>query len=871
MDEPTAHEAPARPLHNLPAALTPFIGRDAERAQVIARLRQQSTRLLTITGAGGVGKTRLAMEAAQALIPRSGADTPFVHGVYLAPLATLGEHETPGDVLAATLVGALGVALSGSEPPAAQVIHFLREKAMLLLVDNLEHVPGGVAFITNLLQASPALTLVVTSRQRLNMRGEQVIELAGLPFPAAGQALAPDGLVGYGAIELFVQSAQALQPDFTLSAETAPVVARICQLVEGLPLCIELAAAWIRVLSCDEIAQEIGRNLDFLTSTMQDLPARQRSLRAVFDYSWNLLSAPEQQALRQLAVFRGSFTRDAAATVVELKIENEKLTSADSREPPFNSQFSILNLLAALVDKSLVRRATNEGLPRYEILELLRQYLAEHLARAGEADAVAARHSAYYCAWMGARTAELRGEQQGAALAAIGDEVEQVRAAWRCAVANADSAALEAAADSLFHFYDMRSWFHEGAEAFGAASQALADRQEPADQLIYGRLVARLAWFTFYLGSLAEAKTLFEQSLAIFRQLDARAELVFSLNYLGAVCSYLGDYARTRALCRESLAIAESLGDRYGRAIACNILGQTAYECGDYTEAQAWSQRSFALEQQIGNRWSMAFSLTNLGKVAYALGEYAEARWFFEQSLQTRADLGDMRGVAISYNRLGDAAMALGDPAEAGRRYAQSLALLREVGNQWGIAESLINLSQLASTQSRDAAATRLLQEALRLALDTQSAPQVVTIMAAFAPIMRRGGQAAWADDLAQFVAAEPVSFESYRPNADRLLGWNAGAANAPALEQAIAEAQAPPRVVERAAPAAPAGHPAGLTAREIAVLRLVAQGLTDAQVAEKLVLSPRTVSTHLTSIYGKLQVNSRSAATRFAMENGVV
>jgi predicted ATPase/DNA-binding CsgD family transcriptional regulator len=856
-------------LHNLPAALTPFIGREAERAQVIARLRQQNTRLLTITGAGGIGKTRLAMEAAQALIPRSGVDTPFVHGVYLAPLATLGEHETPGDVLAATLVSALGMPLSGSEPPAAQVIHFLREKAMLLLVDNLEHVPGGVAFITSLLQASPALTLVVTSRQRLNMRGEQVIELAGLPFPAAGQAHVPEGLASYDAVNLFVQSAQALQPDFTLSAETAPAVARICQLVEGLPLCLELAAAWIRVLSCDEIAQEIGRNLDFLTSTMQDLPARQRSLRAVFDYSWKLLSAPEQQALRQLAVFRGSFTREAAAAVLSSKFKVQSSGSNNAELLTLNSE--LLTLLAALVDKSLVRRATGEGLPRYEILELLRQYLAEHLARAGEADAVAARHSAYYCAWMAERTAELRGEQQGAALAAIGDEVEQIRAAWRSAVANGDSAALGAAADSLFHFYDMRSWFHEGAEAFGAASQALADRQDAADQLIHGKLVARLAWFTFYLGSLAEAKTLFEQSLVILRRLDARAELVFSLNYLGAVCTYLGDYARTRALCRESLAIAESLGDRYGRAIACNILGQTAYECGDYTEAQAWSQRSFALEQQIGNGWSMAFSLTNLGKVAYALGEYAEARWFFEQSLQTRADLGDTRGVAISYNRLGDAAMALGDPAEAGRRYGQSLALLYEIGNQWGIAESLINLGQLASTQSRDAAATRLLQEALRLALDTQSAPQVVTIMAAFAPIVRRGGQAAWADELAQFVAAEPVSFESYRPNADRLLSWNTGAATIPTLEQAIREAQAPPRVVERAAPAAPAGHPAGLTAREIAVLRLVAQGLTDAQVAEKLVLSPRTVSTHLTSIYGKLQVNSRSAATRFAMENGVV
>src|SRR5206468_591778 len=195
------------------------------------------------------------------------------------------------------------------------------------------------------------LKIVVTSRQRLNMRGEQVIELVGLPFPAPGQPATLEEQAGYPAINMFVQSAQALQPDFALGVEAAPAVARICQLVEGLPLGIELAAAWIRVLSCDEIAQEIGRNLDFLSSALHDLPARQRSLRAVFDYSWNLLSAPEQQALRQLAVFRGSFTREAATAVVELKIENEQLRTGDSSDSLFNSQFSILNLLAALVDK----------------------------------------------------------------------------------------------------------------------------------------------------------------------------------------------------------------------------------------------------------------------------------------------------------------------------------------------------------------------------------------------------------------------------------------------------------------------------------------------------------------------------------------
>ncbi|HEX9370439.1 MAG TPA: tetratricopeptide repeat protein, partial [Roseiflexaceae bacterium] len=535
--------------------------------------------------------------------------------------------------------------------------------------------------------------------ERLNLRGERVVELAGLPFPDEQNVRTfersnvrtsdADDLARYGAVQMFVQTAQAVEPDFTLTDETASAVTRICRLVEGLPLGIELAAAWTRVLSCDEIAQEIARSVDFLSATIQDLPARQQSLRAVFEYSWNLLSPAEQQALRQLAVLRGSFTRDAASAVLSLEL---RVKSSEEQNQKLKTQNSeLLTLLAALVDKSLVRRVGAGGAARYEVLELLRQYLAEQLERAGEAAAAAARHAAYYAGWMAARTPELRGPQQQGTLTAIGGEIEQVRAAWRWAVAQADGDTLGRVADSLFHFYDMRSWFAEGAEMFGAASHALSAATDDAGRLVYGKVLARDGWFMFHLGRQAEAKALLEQSRALLRQLDARAELVFVLNYLGAVCSYLGEYAQTCALCQESLAIAGAVGDQYGRAIACNILGQTAYERGEHAEAKAWHQQSLAIEQQIGNRWSMAYSLTNLGKVASALGEYAEARRLYEQSLRTREEIGDVRGVAICFNRLGDTAVALGDTAEAGRRYAQSLELFREIGHQWGMAASLIN------------------------------------------------------------------------------------------------------------------------------------------------------------------------------------
>jgi predicted ATPase/DNA-binding NarL/FixJ family response regulator len=872
-----------RVLHNLPAAVTPFIGRDAERAQLVERLRDPTCRLLTVTGAGGVGKTRLALEVGRSLVPAADADTPFAHGVRLVSLAALDNLDLSNDLLATTIASALGLALSGPDEALDQVAQYLSEKALLLIFDNFEQVLGGAGLIARLLQDAPYLKILATSRERLNIRGERVFELAGLPFPdergtvggdtvsspSLPRPVSPADIDSYDAVQLFIRMAQSVDPDFALTAETARPVARICQLVEGLPLGIELAAAWVRVFSCDEIAHEIAQNLDFLSSTTQDLPARQQSLRAVFDYSWALLSEAERQALGQIAVFRGSFNREAFSAVVRLNREGAAVQMPNVASARLSAD--TLPLLVALVDKSLVRRAGAGGAARYEMVELLRQYAAQKLDPAGEAASAPARHAAYYTNWMAARTPELRGPSQPEALAAIGTEIEQIRAAWRWGVAQVDAGVLGRITDSLFHFYDIRSWFQEGAEAFGAASRVLAGALDQADRLVYGQVLARHGWFTFHLGRQADARDLLEQSLALLRGLVARADLIFPLNYLGAVYSYLGAFDRTRALCNESLAIAESVGDLYGRAIACNILGQASYELGAHAEARTWHQQSLAIEQQIGNRWSMAYSLTNLGKVALAQRQYDEARGLFEQALRIREEIGDIRGVGIGFNRLGEIAVARGDTAEAGQRFAQSLALFREIGNQWGMALSLINLGRLAAANQRDIVAIRLFQEALRLARTTQSAPQIAQILAATVPVARRLSEAGWSAELAALDPSAPAAGERAQTHADRLLAWVPPGLAAMTLEQALDEAQRVPPAAPPAGPVTQVGYPAGLTAREVAVLRLVAQGLTDAQVAERLIVSPRTVSTHLTSIYGKLGVSSRAAATRFAVENGLV
>lgn len=825
-------------------------------AQILERLRDPRYRLFTITGPGGIGKTRLALQVALRLA--DSAQTPFGDGVYMVSLAAHIPREPLNDLLATSILSTLNVSLDGPASPMAQLQQYMRNKRMLLLLDNFEHVIHAAPFVVSLLHEATDLTIMVTSRERLNVRGEWTVALGGLSFPRPGaeQHGPPES---YSAVALFANVVCAHAPDFALSSETLPAVIRICQLCDGLPLAIELAASWTGFSSCGEIADEIARSLDFLASDMHDLPPRQQSMRAVFESSWHLLTAAEQQALRRIAILPGSFSRKAASEVAGVS----------------------LPMLAALINKSLVRRVGDStgSTARYEIPEVLRQYAAEQLDRAGETAELAARHAAYYLTWLATRLADLRGAQQQTALAAISADMDHIRAAWRRACATADVQALARAAASLFHVYDMRSWFVEGCEVFQLASQAMEPRQQDgAGAVVYANLLARQGWFTFHLGRQREAQNLLQRSLDLLRAQHAHADMIFALNYLAAVCAYLGEYDRAQLLGDESLALAQALGDQYGRAVACNVLGQAAYDQGKYKAAQTYSQQSLRIEQQLGNQWSMAFSLTNLGKVAYITGNYAEARRFFNESLRIRQAIGDIRGVATCFSRLGETAVALGDVAEARERYAQSLAMFRTIGNRWGEVAALTDLGQLALAQEGVTAALPILQAALRAAMELESLPQIVTLLATCAPCIRQSGHVRRAEALEHLLATASPQLTAYAEHVQRLLAWD-GSGASPAAQQSSATHPAPPFTHEHVSTTplrqgsrvTRALYPAGLTAREVEVLRLVAEGLTDGQVAEQLVLSPRTVSTHLSSIYGKLQVNSRSAATRFAVEHGLV
>ncbi len=404
--------AAAPPPHNLPPQLTPLIGRAQELAQIATHLNNPAAQLLTLVGPGGIGKTRLALHVAEkAIDPETHLDAPFSDGVFLVPLAdaSLGGEDARG-ALFQTIADMLGVEFKGALPAQAQLLNHLREKNILLILDNFEQFVSEARALSDLLRYAPHTRVITTSRVRLNLRHEYLLEIGGLEYPVL-RGLPLDAILDYSGVSLFVQCAQRTQSQFELTDENAMEVARICELVEGAPLGIELAASWLRMLSPQEIAREIEASMDFLTTAAQDAPERHRSLRAVFEYSWNLLASSEQEMFRSLAVFRGGFDRDAAAHVVGAS----------------------LPALAGLVDKSLLRRS---AAGRYAIHELLHLYANEKLSEDQENERVHDAHCRYFAELLTRHQAQLQSDDVASALTALGAERENVRAAWNWAVSH---------------------------------------------------------------------------------------------------------------------------------------------------------------------------------------------------------------------------------------------------------------------------------------------------------------------------------------------------------------------------------------------------------------------------------------------------
>ncbi len=655
-------DASAERPYQLPPREQNLIGRDEELAQLSAWLAHPAQRLHNIVGPGGMGKTRLALEAAW--LAATAHLGPFMHGIFFVPLAGVAAVESAGfNPLVTAVAEAIGYTFAGAAEPQAQLLAYLQDKKILLVLDNLEHLmQPGRTLILALLEHAPALNLLVTSRERLNLAEEHVLTLSGLPSDAVGDVTADANLSP--AMALFVQRAQQVESRFALTESgdwSATAVAEICQLLDGLPLAIELAAAWVRLLSCPEILAELHHNLDSLSASAVDLPQRHHSLRAVFDYSWQLLTATEQQTLSQLAIFQGGFERQAAARVTQARLPQ----------------------LSALLDKSFLRRQLGEtaafATSRYEMLAVVRQFAAEHLENGQLGFDLRQRYGRYYLDLVAAQETDLQGSNQLRALATINQEMENIRQAWRLAVSQADVMALSRATEALSLFLYMRSWFREGLALF---SQAIEQLAEKAPAGVMAKMASRQGWFTFLLGDRAKAEGLLSQSVARLRVEGDEAALVYALNYLAVVQYVQDDYEAGWATCQEALAVGERHDLIYSQAISNNILSQIAYLQKRYEVALVHSQASLRLEQALGNRWSMGFSLVNLGRVAYALGDFATAQANYEESLAIREGMQDARGQGLCRMYLGDTAVARQNVAEAKAHYQHSLIIFSQIGDK---------------------------------------------------------------------------------------------------------------------------------------------------------------------------------------------
>lgn len=658
-----------------PSQPSTFIGRSTELAVVGEFLQRPTGGLLTLAGPGGIGKTCLAQQALS--LPLEG--NPAICFVRLDAILSVEQ------MLSAI---AEGVHFSFYNPgdQKQQLLAYLREKKLVLVLDGFEHLNAGAGLIVEILEAAPQIKILVTSRQRLNLPGEQSMLLEGLAFPPAEAAAALDH---YEAVQLFQQAARRLEPAFTLRPADHASMARICQLVDGLPLAIEMAAAWVRALSCQEIAQEITSDLDFLTAPFQDTPERHQSLRVIFDTSWKLLLPPERATCRRLSIFRGSFTLEAAQAVA----------GASAGQ------------LATFADKSLLRR---DGPGRYAFHNTLRQYAVDRLSQFPDEEAATQKqYCAYFAACVQGNETRLRGAQQKETLDEISAMLADVRGAWEMAVRRRDENYLARAAEGVFLFYTIRALTLEGYRTFGQAAAAFREGTAGSAALA-GRLLLRQAAFAHDLADYATATQLIQKGLNCLENAPLEDELAFAWLLLGRIHWVAGDPAKADAFYKDALDLYQRSGNMWGCAKTLDSMGASSWSRGDFAVARQHFQQAVELCRQRGDLAGMATGLDHLGVVARDVGQLDEARHCFEESYATFGRLEARLSQAYAANHLGGVLAMAGKLAEAEPYFEQCIALGKEIGERRVVAYTLGDWGTLlAQDEQQSARVQALLEESL--------------------------------------------------------------------------------------------------------------------------------------------------------------
>jgi predicted ATPase/DNA-binding SARP family transcriptional activator len=698
-------EGPPSILHlsNPSIASSPFIGREKELNELAELLERPSCRMVTLTGPGGIGKTRLALQAAAA------QDGGFAHGIYYVPLIGLDSME----FLVSAIAEALGISFSIGEDPRRQLIRYLTDQELLLILDNFEHLlhplmpplpgerdafsarkaqrvgagrdeplvgsdGGSLGVLVEILQKAPRVVLLATSRERLKLQAEWVFDLHGLDYPVQGF---PVDFERYSAIQLFMLHARQVRRQFSPSGFEARAMVRICQLVEGMPLAIELAASAVHQRSCITIENEIERDLQKLVSSVHDIPERHRSVWAAFEHSWRLLSLEEQQVLGCLSVFHGGFDAEAAAQAAG----------------------SPARVLAALVDKSLLRFGQGG---RYGMHELVQQFAHAKLVNAGDLATTQNSHLSYFLGLAEEAELGLYGAQQHQWIARLEENHDNLRAALQWALENGDVESSARFSGALSPFWGLRGYLFEGRlwlEQVIALLETGCGSVEHQAKVYLG--AGMLAWrqSEYY-----RAVELMEKSLALTRQLADPAAISRNLQSLATVESARGNYARSTAILEEVLILDRASGNRENLAYDLGSLADIAFQQGNYGPAQSFYEESLLLHRERGDRNSIAICLHNLGEVYHQLGDDARSLVLTEEAATLFRELGVKQGLAVSLGNLGELTFRSGDPERAQRLYGEALNLQQELGAKGDILSILLILAAFALQASKPARAVQL-------------------------------------------------------------------------------------------------------------------------------------------------------------------
>ncbi|MFZ4659905.1 MAG: ATP-binding protein [Caldilineaceae bacterium] len=737
------------PRHQLPAQLTAFIGRDAEVATVQQMLANPACALLTIVGPGGIGKTRLVLAVAQQILDFGSFQEPkFSDGVYFVSFVGV----TGPEFMVSTLATAIGFSFASTGDPKSQLLNYLREKSMLLVLDNLEHLLEGVDLLVDLLQAAPGVKLLTTSRERLAVAGEWVFDLPSLASPpeTAPGLVAVAGSATYPAVDLFVERAQRTRQGFALATRNEAAVAQICRLVGGMPLALELAASWVHTLSCAEIAREIEQSLDFLAVNHRNLPERQRSVRATFDHSWRLLSEAEQQVLQRLSVFRGGFQREAAIQVAR----------------------ATLPLLAGLVSKSLVRR-TAEG--RYDLHELVRQYAADHLGRDRQAEMQTRHtHADHFLGGLDDCTG-LFNHQHAEMRKVLIRESKNLRLAWLWAAESGRYDLLARATPTFWLFHEVCFSLHEGRLLFTQALQMVTTASatgEPTlalSQVVWGELQAQQGWFLFRTGQFAEARPVLEQAVAHLRQQNEPLALADALHHLSVLEWFSASFLQGQHYALEALALNQRLGRQWWTGMCLVSLGYCAHFQGMYPMALDYFEEGVALMRSLGEPRTTAVFIGSLSETLLALGRTEETKVLLQEALRLATQLEDTWTVAKVYGQMGVATLHTGELEKAQHFLQQALDLFSERGDAWYWANSLNTSGSIYLKSGEIAHAQQRFLAAWRVSSQSQLVPSMLTAVAGLATVQAKDTLSVAHVVVAYYILNHTASTQEAKQYADQL------------------------------------------------------------------------------------------------------